>query len=122
MFLIEFTHLWLTSLSEYTDKLLIVLICVAILSIIMLWYWFDHTEYTQTLQMNTRHSYVTYFRAYANIATAVCILAVDFQSFPRRFCKAETFGTGLMDIGVGAFVVANGLVSNEARSNKENLR
>ena len=59
--------------------------------------------------------FVTNFRSYANIATAVCILAVDFVIFPRRFCKTETYGTGLMDIAVGGFVVANSIVSPEAR-------
>ena len=59
--------------------------------------------------------FITNFRAYANIATAICILAVDFVIFPRRFCKSETYGTGLMDIAVGGFVIANAIVSPEAR-------
>lgn len=64
--------------------------------------------------------FVSNFRAYALICTAICILAVDFNVFPRRFCKAETFGTGLMDTGVGLFIVANGIVSPESR-NKEKV-
>eukprot|EP00058_Branchiostoma_floridae_P021336 XP_002606826.1 hypothetical protein BRAFLDRAFT_244224 [Branchiostoma floridae] len=59
--------------------------------------------------------FVTNYRAYANIATAICILAVDFHIFPRRFAKAEMYGTGLMDAGVGSFVVSNAIVSPEAR-------
>ena len=55
------------------------------------------------------------FRAYVNIATAVSILAVDFAIYPRRFAKTETYGTGLMDVGVGSFIVANALVSQDAR-------
>ncbi|ELU08066.1 hypothetical protein CAPTEDRAFT_138269 [Capitella teleta] len=62
-----------------------------------------------------KNSFISHFRAYVNVAAAISILAVDFSIFPRRFCKAETFGTGLMDIGVGAFVVANGMVAPEAR-------
>jgi len=49
------------------------------------------------------------------LVTAVCILGVDFPVFPRRFAKTETFGFGLMDIGVGSFIFATGLVSQEAR-------
>ncbi|KAM4701760.1 phosphatidylinositol-glycan biosynthesis class W protein [Discoglossus pictus] len=58
---------------------------------------------------------VTALRALLNVFTAVCILAVDFPIFPRRYAKAETYGTGLMDIGVGSFVFANALVSPEAK-------
>lgn len=55
------------------------------------------------------------FRAYVNIATAISILAVDFVIFPRRFAKTETYGTGLMDVGVGSFIISNAIVCQEAR-------
>eukprot|EP00095_Tigriopus_kingsejongensis_P002155 maker-scaffold248_size238799-snap-gene-1.22 protein:Tk02155 transcript:maker-scaffold248_size238799-snap-gene-1.22-mRNA-1 annotation:"GM14174" len=47
-----------------------------------------------------RLPYITSYRSAMLLTTALCILGVDFQIFPRRFAKAETFGFGLMDIGI----------------------
>ena len=63
--------------------------------------------------------YVTNYRASMLYVTALCILAVDFPVFPRRFAKAENFGFGLMDIGVGSFVFSAGLVALEARKGQD---
>ncbi|CAN2388739.1 GPI anchor biosynthetic process [Pristimantis euphronides] len=59
---------------------------------------------------------VTTFRVFITLLTAISILAVDFPVFPRRYAKTETYGTGVMDFGVGCFTFANALISPEARS------
>ncbi|NXL91971.1 PIGW protein, partial [Alectura lathami] len=58
---------------------------------------------------------ITVFRVYINVLTSICILAVDFPQYPRRYAKAETYGTGIMDFGVGAFIFGNALVCPEVR-------
>ncbi|XP_074869827.1 glucosaminyl-phosphatidylinositol-acyltransferase PIGW [Carettochelys insculpta] len=58
---------------------------------------------------------ITVFRVYVNMLTAINILAVDFPQYPRRYAKTETYGTGAMDFGVGAFIFGNALVCPEVR-------
>lgn len=60
--------------------------------------------------------YISSYRFVVMLVTCLSILAVDFNIFPRRYAKTETYGTGLMDVGVGSFVVANALVSKQARN------
>ena len=63
----------------------------------------------------TAFPFITAMRTYTNLITAIAILAVDFPVFPRRFAKTETYGTGLMDVGVGLFMLAHGITCPEAR-------
>lgn len=55
-------------------------------------------------------TFLTYFRSAIFILVACAVLGVDFAIFPRRFAKTETVGHSLMDVGVAAFIAANGLV------------
>lgn len=49
------------------------------------------------------------------LSVTVCILAVDFQIFPRRGAKTTDYGFSIMDAGVGAFIAFSGAVSPEGK-------
>ena len=110
-----------TVLSNHTDVVLTALLCAIFGILICNEIMNNYTQWKPPKQRNVaslldikthgRMSFITNYRALINITSCVCILAVDFVVFPRRYCKAETYGTGLMDVGVGAYVMCNAVVS-----------
>ncbi|PAA92540.1 hypothetical protein BOX15_Mlig023648g3 [Macrostomum lignano] len=48
------------------------------------------------------------YRSIVYISTAVCIFARDQPCWNNDFSKTHSFGTGLMDVGIGCFVVCIG--------------
>ncbi|XP_039142027.1 uncharacterized protein At4g17910 [Dioscorea cayenensis subsp. rotundata] len=90
--------------------LLLVLLLICILSRRLLLILKEGSQFLSSIRAT-----ILSYRVSVVVVTCLCILAVDFRIFPRRYAKTETYGTGLMDLGVGSFVVANALVSRQAR-------
>ncbi|KAI8102595.1 hypothetical protein M9435_006193 [Picochlorum sp. BPE23] len=66
--------------------------------------------YTVALEEGGIKDAVSMHRAQVMLMTCLAILGVDFRAFPRRFAKTETYGTSLMDAGVGSIVLCSSFV------------
>ena len=62
-----------------------------------------------------KFSYLTTYRSTISVSTYIAILLVDFTIFPRKYCKTETWGYGLMDLGTGSYLFSSALVSYYSR-------
>jgi len=109
------TILCCTILSEHIGNVCVILISASLLNMILLLNKGINLSNLTVRPVTGRRPFITNFRASTNIVTALCILAVDFRIFPRKFAKTEVFGYSLMDTGVGLFILANALVAPEAR-------
>ena len=127
-FLFEYTTIVLPGILVFTvlaDHALYILVSLVILSLLVASFRLGSSSVLSLTDAcgralaspyPRRLSFVTLFRTYITLFTAIAILAVDFAIFPRRLAKAETYGSGLMDVGVGTFMMAHGVTAPEAGS------
>jgi glucosaminylphosphatidylinositol acyltransferase len=131
------THSWMNFLFEYIILIVpMVLVSTCLSSIsrifhIVLWcsaflvYFLtdDKRISNQVLQHSQTYSrIIELFRSQIFLVTNLCILAVDFPVFPRRYAKTENYGYSGMDLGVGLFALSHGMVSSEARNKTTNWK
>lgn len=110
----------ITILESYTIYVLVTLLVISIFSFLL----YSQVKYKSSSKecvIGTKRHFITNARSTITIITIVAILAVDFQIFPRRFAKTETFGYSLMDVGVGLFVFTNGIVAYEINKRPQPL-
>lgn len=130
LFLLEYTTIVLPGILVFTvlaDYALYVLIGLVISSLLVASFRLWRSSVLKDKLTSSRFQallsspyprrlpFVTLFRTYITLFTAIAILAVDFAIFPRRLAKAETYGSGLMDVGVGTFMMAHGVTAPESR-------
>lgn len=97
-----------TLFSEYAQFKFYIMAFAVIFS----WLLFNHNYITSSNIKTRKNPHMTFYRFMLNTYTVFCILAVDFNVFPRRFAKTEKFGHGVMDIGVGCYICSNALLFN----------
>lgn len=116
-----------TVLSKYVTNVVIIT-CFLLgmhLLVYLVYLWFKRKKNIRPLKKTTnpnKKDYVTNIRATINLISVIAILAVDFRIFPVRYSKTHKTGFSLMDVGVGLYVFANGIVAPEVRGKKDSIK
>lgn len=98
----------LTLFSEYLVVQFIIYFIV--FSFPFMWMLLNHNYISSSNIKTKKNPHITLYRFMLNTYTVFCILAVDFNVFPRHFAKTEKYGHSVMDIGVGCYVCSNALL------------
>ncbi|KAL7723325.1 hypothetical protein ACLKA6_013528 [Drosophila palustris] len=120
-FLVEFPLivlpgvLFVTVAHEYSG-LFVGIVAIAFLGLIVVTGSLSRARSRSHFDLGKRPTVLTIVRALTQLITAICILAIDFESFHRPYRKSRLFGAQLMDTGIGLFVVTMGLVSRRPRN------
>ncbi|XP_055859020.1 uncharacterized protein LOC129921290 [Episyrphus balteatus] len=110
-----------TILNPYVEVICVIL--MIILFVILRRMEINPLECKQrVLSLGHQPNSLTLIRSTINIITAVCILAIDFSTFPLSFRKSRFYGVGLMDTGIGLFVFSMGIVSKPPKTGKDFLK
>uniref|UniRef100_A0A1A9VZW8 Phosphatidylinositol-glycan biosynthesis class W protein n=1 Tax=Glossina brevipalpis TaxID=37001 RepID=A0A1A9VZW8_9MUSC len=82
-----------------------------IFGLIAWWKKCDQRARDREFHFGHRPQVFTLLRATISYLTVLCILAIDFENFPKFFRKTYRYGVSLMDTGIGLFVFSMGIVS-----------
>ncbi|XP_034109033.1 uncharacterized protein LOC117571140 [Drosophila albomicans] len=107
--------LFVTVASGYS-AVFVGIVTVAFLGLIVVTGSLSRARCRAHFDLGKRPMVLTIVRALTQLITAICILAIDFESFHRPYRKSRLFGAQLMDTGIGLFVVTMGLVSRRPRN------
>ncbi|KAI9578428.1 uncharacterized protein At4g17910 isoform X1 [Glossina fuscipes] len=99
---------------EYFGCLAVVLFCALI-------WWKKCDQYVmgREFEFGRRPQVFTLLRATISYLTVLCILAIDFENFPKFFRKTHRYGASLMDTGIGLFVFSMGIVSQRLQKSSQ---
>lgn len=123
--LVELTVMFVPTMLVYLNFVELGTMFYLHMTMVLMWVTLLPRPSKVDLRPNSKHEKcdcLSAYRASMMVVSCIAILAVDFPSFPRKFAKAENFGYGLMDVGVGSFVLATALVSRIARGEKVKRR